>query len=142
MCQHQVRLCNSHEIQDARGDQCDGCSRTLDAVELNEPRCLIDKTHKVTTKISVHMYLKLDVIQPRTEEWIKQSSKVGKWSQNAVVNHEGEIIDARLKSGLLPTPLTRDLSWGVPVPVEGEDEHGMRGKVLCMSQNQYSLPHL
>jgi len=82
------------------------------------------------------MYLKLDVIQPRTEEWIKQSSKVGKWSQNAVVNHEGEIIDARLKSGLLPTPLTRDLSWGVPVPVEGDDEHGMRGKVLCTSQNQ------
>jgi len=82
------------------------------------------------------MYLKLDVIQPRTEEWTKQSSKVGKWSQNAVVNQEGEIIDARLKSGLLPTPLTRDLSWGVPVPVEGENEHGMRGKVLCTSQNQ------
>lgn len=141
MSQLQVRLCNSHEIQDARGDQCDGCSRTLDAVELNQPRCLIDKTHNVTTKISVHMYLKLDVIQPRTEEWIKQSSKVGKWSQNAVVNHEGEIIDARLKSGLLPTPLTRDLLWGVPVPVEGEDEHGMRGKVLCTSRNQYSLSH-
>jgi methionyl-tRNA synthetase len=80
------------------------------------------------------MYLKLDVIQPRTEEWIKQSWKFGKWSPNAVINHEGELVDARLKSGLLPTPLTRDLSWGVPVPIEGEDVHGMKGKVLCTLQ--------
>ena len=86
------------------------------------------------------MYLKLDVIQPRTEEWIKRSSKVGKWSPNAVISQEGEIVDARLKSGLLPTPLTRDLSWGVPVPIEGEDEHGMRGKVLCTFQNKYIFP--
>ncbi|KAF5359503.1 hypothetical protein D9756_003455 [Leucocoprinus leucothites] len=123
-------ICPHCGYEDARGDQCDGCSRTLDAIELIQPRCLIDKTHKVTTKISVHMYLKLDVIQPRTEEWIKQSWKAGKWSPNAVINHEGEIIDARLKGGLLPTPLTRDLSWGVPVPIEGEDVHGMKGKVL------------
>lgn len=78
------------------------------------------------------MYLKLNEIQPRTEEWIKQSWKAGKWSPNSVISSDGEITDARMKSGLLPTPLTRDLSWGVPVPIEGEDVHGMRGKVLCM----------
>ena len=79
------------------------------------------------------MYLKLDVIQSRTEEWIKESYMKGKWSVNATINTDGEIVDARLKSGLLPTPLTRDLSWGVPVPIEGEDTYGMKGKVLCKS---------
>lgn len=119
-------------FDDARGDQCDGCSRTLDAVELIKPRCLIDKAHTVTTRTSSHMYLKLNEIQPRTEEFIKASWKKGRWSPNAVINNEGELIDARLKGGLLPTPLTRDLQWGVPVPIEGEDVHGMKGKVLCM----------
>ncbi|CAA7267112.1 unnamed protein product [Cyclocybe aegerita] len=123
-------ICPHCGYEDARGDQCDGCSRTLDAIELIKPRCLVDKTHIVTTKTSSHMYLRLDAIQPRTEEWIKQSWKAGKWSPNAVINSDGELIDARLKMGLLPTPLTRDLKWGVPVPIEGEDIHGMKGKVL------------
>ncbi|KAF8968175.1 tRNA synthetases class I (M)-domain-containing protein [Flammula alnicola] len=123
-------ICPHCGYEDARGDQCDGCSRTLDAIELIKPRCLVDKTHIVTTRTSAHMYLKLNDIQPRTEEWIKQSWKAGKWSPNAVINSDGELIDARLKKGLMPTPLTRDLKWGVPVPVEGEDTLGMGGKVL------------
>jgi methionyl-tRNA synthetase len=78
------------------------------------------------------MYFKLDAIQSKTEEWVKKSWKAGKWSPNSVINSDGEIIDARLKGGLRPTPLTRDLTWGVPVPIkEGEDDQGMKGKVLC-----------
>lgn len=115
---------------DARGDQCDSCARTLDAIDLINPRCLIDSSHKVVAKSSAHMYIKLDVIQPRTEEWIKKSWKEGKWSPNAVINGDGEIIDARLKGGLRPSPVTRDLQWGVEVPVDGEDKDGMAGKVL------------
>ncbi|KAJ3501541.1 hypothetical protein NMY22_g18894 [Coprinellus aureogranulatus] len=123
-------VCPHCGYEDARGDQCDGCSRTLDAIELLKPRCLVDPKHKVTTKTSSHMYLKLNEIQPKTEEWIKASWKKGKWSPNAVINSDGEIIDARLKMGLQPTPLTRDLKWGVPVPIEGEDVNQMAGKVL------------
>jgi len=85
----------------------------------------------VTTKLSTHNYLKLDVIQPKTEEWIKKSWKAGKWSPNAVINSDGELIDARLKGGLRPTPVTRDLTWGVPVPIESEDDEVLRGKVMC-----------
>lgn len=117
--------------QDARGDQCDGCGRTFDATELINPRCLVDKTHKVTTKVSTHSYLKLNEIQHRTEEWVKRSWKEGKWSPNAVINGEGQIIDPRLKSGLLPTPLTRDLTWGIPVPILSPEDEVLRGKVLC-----------
>ncbi|KAJ6576543.1 tRNA synthetases class I (M)-domain-containing protein [Mycena vulgaris] len=123
-------ICPHCGYEDARGDQCDNCTRTLDAIELIKPRCLVDKTHTVTTRTSAHMYYRLNEVQERTIEWIKRSWKAGKWSSNSVINGDGEIIDARLISGLYPTPLTRDLKWGVPVPVEGEDEHGMQGKVL------------
>ncbi|RDX57428.1 methionyl-tRNA synthetase [Lentinus brumalis] len=116
---------------DARGDQCDVCGRTLDAVELINPRCLVDKTHSVTTRTTAHMYIRLNELQPRTEEWIRKSYKEGKWSPNAVINAEGKLIDERLKAGLRPSPVTRDLTWGVPVPhVEGKDHEGMDGKVL------------
>lgn len=78
------------------------------------------------------MYVKLDAIQPRTEEWIKKSWKAGNWSANAVINGDGQIVDARLKQGLRPSPVTRDLQWGVPVPdIEGDDNQEMMGKVLC-----------
>lgn len=121
--------------KDARGDQCDMCTRTLDAIELIDPRCLVNRTHKVVRKISAHMYVSLDKLQDWTEEWIKRSYAAGKWSSNSVINTEGEIVDARLKSGLRPSPVTRDLTWGVPVPLsDGEDPYGMKGKVLCKAQ--------
>ncbi|KAI0787724.1 methionyl-tRNA synthetase [Fomes fomentarius] len=116
---------------DGRGDQCDVCGRTLDAVELINPRCLVNKTHKVVTRTTAHMYVRLNYLQPRTEEWIKRSWTEGKWSPNAVINAEGKIIDARLKEGLRPSPVTRDLTWGVPVPhVEGKEHEGMESKVF------------
>lgn len=123
--------CPNCGYDDARGDQCDACSRTLDPTDLINPRCLVDKSHKITTKSTSHMYVKLDEIQPRLEEWIKKSWKEGKWSPNATINADGEIVDARVKAGLRPSPLTRDLQWGVPVPVrEGEVSDGMEKKVL------------
>lgn len=78
------------------------------------------------------MYVKLDAVQERTEEWIKKSAKLGEWSPNAVINGDGVLVDARLKAGMRPSPVTRDLTWGVPVPnLEGEDNQEMMGKVLC-----------
>ena len=119
-------------FKDARGDQCDVCTRTLDAIELINPRCLVDKSHNVVARSSANMYVSLDKLQDWTQEWIKRSYAAGKWSPNSVINAEGEIVDARLKGGLRPSPVTRDLSWGVPVPLlDGEDPYGMRGKVLC-----------
>ncbi|KAF9223662.1 methionyl-tRNA synthetase [Gyrodon lividus] len=124
-------VCPHCSFPDARGDQCDSCARTLDAIDLLEPRCLINKTHRVVSRSSSHMYFRLDKAQPQLEEWIKASYKKGKWSANATINTEGEIVDARMKSGLRPTPVTRDLTWGVPIPPLGrEDDKEMYGKVL------------
>ncbi|KAF8753526.1 Class-I aminoacyl-tRNA synthetase [Rhizoctonia solani] len=88
---------------DARGDQCDGCAKTLDPVELINPRCLVNRSHKITTRDTAHMYVRLDLVQPRLEEWIKHSWKIGKWSPNSVINSEGEIIDSRVKEDCVPT---------------------------------------
>ena len=119
-------------FKDARGDQCDVCTRTLDAIELINPRCLVNKTHKVVARTSTHMDVSLDKLQDWTQEWIKRSYAAGKWSPNSVINVEGELVDARLKGGLRPSPVTRDLTWGVPVPLlDGKDQYGMKGKVLC-----------
>ncbi|KAI0777085.1 methionyl-tRNA synthetase [Irpex lacteus] len=116
---------------DARGDQCDLCGKTIDAIELINPRCLISKTHKVVPRETVHTYIALDKVQSKTEEWIKESYKKGHWSPNSVINADGELIDSRLKGGLRPSPLTRDLTWGVPVPVKDSDkDQSMKGKVL------------
>ncbi|KAE9394432.1 methionyl-tRNA synthetase [Gymnopus androsaceus JB14] len=124
-------ICPHCKYEDARGDQCDSCSRTLDAIELINPRCLVNKTHKVVARTSTHMYVKLDTLQPQLEKWIKSAAKRGKWSPNSIINSDGEIIDARMKSGLIPAPLTRDLAWGVPVPPLGRpDDEVMQTKVL------------
>ncbi|EJU04590.1 methionyl-tRNA synthetase [Dacryopinax primogenitus] len=116
--------------EDARGDQCDNCTRPLDPIELINPRCKIDKSHTVTTRTSDHMYIELNKLQPQLEVWIKESWKKGKWSSNSVINSEGQFIDARLKQGLRPSPVTRDLQWGVPVPEAPGHDDGMKGKVL------------
>ena len=130
-------------FKDARGDQCDSCTRTFDAIELINPRCLVNKTHKVVPKTTAHMYVTLDKLQDWTQEWIKRSYTAGKWSSNSVINAEGEIVDARLKSGLNPSPVTRDLTWGVPVPLlDGADPYGMKGKVLCKTDRFLVRPFL
>ena len=85
------------------------------------------------------MYVRLDEIQPQTEEWIRKSYALGKWSSNNVINTDGEIVDGRLKGGLRPSPVTRDLTWGVPVPATGVDDEEMEQKVLCKC---YFLPVL
>ncbi|KAF9507140.1 hypothetical protein BS47DRAFT_1373955 [Hydnum rufescens UP504] len=122
-------ICPNCGYNDARGDQCDSCSKTLDAVDLIDPRCLVNPTHKVITRPSTHMYVKLDAVQPKLETWIKQSWKNGNWAPNSVMNAEGEIIDSRVRSGLRPSPVTRDLAWGVQVPpLDERDEDGVRGK--------------
>ena len=132
-------VCFKRKSQDARGDQCDSCTRTLDALELINPRCLIDKTHKVSTKPSAHMYIRLDQIQPRTEEYVKKAWAAGKWSPNSVINAEGEIVDKRVKEGLRPSPITRDLKWGVPVPVPEGESQEMASKVMCESLQRHVI---
>lgn len=79
------------------------------------------------------MYLRLDEIQPKLEAWIQAARKKGEWDGNVVINSKGEIVEPRMKGGLRPSPITRDLTWGVPVAKTGhaEEDAAMEGKVMC-----------
>lgn len=106
-------ICPKCAYDDARGDQCDKCGQLLDAVDLIEPRCKTCSTTPVQ-RDSKHLFLRIDTLQPETEAWARDAAAKGGWSANSRY-----ITDSWFKEGLRPFSLTRDLKWGVPVPVEG-----------------------
>ncbi|XP_066142943.1 methionine--tRNA ligase, cytoplasmic [Euwallacea fornicatus] len=96
---------------DARGDQCDGCGKLVNAVELKNPKCKIcGNTPKL--KSSSQFFIDLPKLEPLLHHWIKQSSPG--WTHNADV-----IAKTWLREGLKPRCITRDLKWGVSVPLDG-----------------------
>lgn len=105
-------ICPKCAYEDARGDQCDKCGNLLNPFELIEPRCKIDNA-KPEKRTSQHIFLKLDTLQEKEEAWFKKASEEGKWSKNSIT-----ITSSWLKEGLNPRCITRDLKWGVPVPLE------------------------
>ncbi|KAF5301126.1 hypothetical protein FQR65_LT08956 [Abscondita terminalis] len=97
--------------EDARGDQCDRCGKLVNANELRNPRCKVCGTRPVI-KHSDQFFLDLPKLEPLLYHWMENSSKG--WSNNARV-----IGKSWLKEGLKPRCITRDLKWGVPVPLDG-----------------------
>ena len=101
----------------AYGDQCEACGTSLNATDLINPRSAI--TGSVPEMRSTrHWYLPLDRWEPALREWILEGHK--EWKSNVY----GQ-CKSWLDMGLQPRAVSRDLSWGVPVPVEGAE-----GKVL------------
>lgn len=103
--------------QGAYGDQCEACGTSLNATDLINPRSTITGATPVL-KETKHWYLPLDKWEPTLREWILEGHK--EWKSNVY----GQ-CKSWLDMGLQPRAVSRDLSWGVPVPVEGAD-----GKVL------------
>ena len=101
----------------AYGDQCEKCGATLSPDELINPYNAING-NPLTKKDTKHWYLPLDQYQPWLEEWILKEHK--EWRPNVY----GQ-CKSWLDGGLRPRAVTRDLDWGIPVPVEGAE-----GKVL------------
>ena len=101
----------------AYGDQCEKCGSTLSPEELIDPRSALSGStpKKVKTK---HWYLPLDKYEPWLRDWILEQHK--EWKTNVY----GQ-CKSWLDGGLQPRAVSRDLDWGVPVPVEGAE-----GKVL------------
>lgn len=101
----------------AYGDQCESCGTSLSPTELINPVSVISG-NKPVLKETRHWYLPLDQYEPWLKEWILEGHK--EWKPNVY----GQ-CKSWLDSGLQPRAVTRDLDWGVPVPVEGTG-----GKVL------------
>ncbi|MFA4906802.1 MAG: methionine--tRNA ligase [archaeon] len=100
----------------ARGDQCDSCGKLLDALELRFPKCRFCGEKPVPRK-STHLFIELGKLQPELQKWFEKSSKEGKWTENAV-----RTTNAWLKEGLRKRCITRDLKWGIPVPLSGFED--------------------
>lgn len=94
----------------ARGDQCESCGKLLNATELKNPACKTCHSKPVIKK-SKHLFLNLAKLQPKLAAWVKKQSSEGFWPSNAVT-----VTNAWLKEGLKERCITRDLTWGVPVP--------------------------
>ena len=109
--------CPKCSAENAYGDQCEKCGSTLSPTELINPRSTLSGNTPVMKKTS-HWYLPLDQYEPWLKEWILEGHK--EWKTNVY----GQ-CKSWLDGGLQPRAVSRDLDWGVPVPVEGA-----QGKVL------------
>lgn len=101
----------------AYGDQCEACGTSLSPTELINPKSAISGSQPVM-KETKHWYLPLDKWEPFLRQWILEGHK--EWKPNVY----GQ-CKSWLDMGLQPRAVSRDLDWGIPVPVEGAE-----GKVL------------
>ncbi|MBN2636060.1 MAG: methionine--tRNA ligase [Prolixibacteraceae bacterium] len=112
-----IGTCPKCGFEKAYGDQCESCGTSLSPTELINPTSMISGNAPVL-KETKHWYLPLDEYEPWLREWILEGHK--EWKPNVY----GQ-VKSWIDGGLQPRAVTRDLDWGVPVPVEG-----VTGKVL------------
>ena len=103
--------------ENAYGDQCEACGTSLNATDLINPRSAITGNVPVMKETN-HWYMPLDKWEPALRKWILEDHK--EWKSNVY----GQ-CKSWLDGGLQPRAVTRDLNWGIPVPIEGAE-----GKVL------------
>ncbi|GAB3317317.1 methionine--tRNA ligase [Hymenobacter humi] len=113
-----VGTCPNCGNENAYGDQCERCGTSLSPTELINPRSMLSGAQPIL-RDTKHWFLPLDQYEPWLREWIIEGHK-NDWKTN-VYGQCKSWID----QGLHPRAVTRDLDWGVPVPVPGAD-----GKVL------------
>ena len=97
----------------ARGDQCDQCGKPLNAIELIEPRCRRCGTTPIF-RDSEHFFLKLTAFSGKLLNWVKQQTH---WRQNVL-----NFTVRYLEEGLKDRAITRDIEWGITVPVSGFED--------------------
>jgi methionyl-tRNA synthetase len=96
----------------ARGDQCENCGRQLDPIDLKDPRSRIDGSVPEFRE-TTHLFLDLPAFADRLREWLQKQTH---WRPN-VRNFALGLVD-----DLRPRAMTRDIDWGVPIPIGGWDD--------------------
>lgn len=102
--------CPYCKYKTARGDQCENCGRLLDPQDLIEPYCVIDKSKPIFREVE-HLFLDLPKLEPGLLKWIKSQKH---WKPNVK-----NTALAWIKEGLKTRSISRDLNWGIPIPLEG-----------------------
>ena len=104
--------------KNAYGDQCEKCGSTLSPEELINPKSTISGSKPIIKKTK-HWFLPLDRYEKFITSWIEKKDKI-KWKSNVI----GQ-VKSWVENGLQPRAITRDLKWGIPVPL-----NGVKDKVL------------
>jgi methionyl-tRNA synthetase len=99
----------------ARGDQCDNCGRTLDPAQLLAPRCRLCGSTGVEIRETEHFFFDLPRLQGPVRAWLQSDKE--HWRPNTL-----NFALNWLKEGLRPRAITRDLDWGVPIPLPGYED--------------------
>ena len=107
-----VGTCPHCDHEEAYGDQCESCGRSLNPTDLIYPTSTISGSVPIT-KATKHWFLPLDRYQSFLEDWILKGH-ADDWKSNVY----GQ-VKSWLDDGLKPRAVTRDLDWGIPVPVPG-----------------------
>lgn len=102
--------CPICHYKEARGDQCDNCGNLLDAIDLINPRSKIDGSRPVVRETE-HYFLDLKEFIPRLREYL--ATNKDHWRPNVLA------VSRNKAEGLIGRPITRDIDWGIPVPVPG-----------------------
>ena len=116
--------CPNCGSENARGDQCENCTKQLDPTDLINPRSAISGSTDLEVRETKHLYLRQSAMREKLDRWIDKqegwpiltTSIAKKWL------HDGD--------GLRDRGITRDLDWGVPVQYDGAPWSGMEGKVF------------
>jgi len=96
----------------ARGDQCDNCGNQLDATDLIDPRSLVNGEVPDFVETQ-HFFLALPALAGALSEWLAERSASGTWRPNVIRFSQHILEDIR------PRAMTRDIDWGIPVPLDG-----------------------
>ncbi|WP_460468852.1 methionine--tRNA ligase [Calidifontibacter terrae] len=97
---------------EARGDQCDNCGNQLDPIDLKDPRSKVDGLPPKFID-STHYFLDLPALASALQTWLDQVEATGTW-RPGVINFAKNIAQ-----DMHPRAMTRDIDWGIPIPVEG-----------------------
>lgn len=98
----------------AYGDQCDKCGKTYELDDLIAPKCSFCGQDAVK-KETKHIYISLDKLQPQLQKWVESKKDV--WRP-----HVYSMTNKWFKEGLKPRCITRDLPWGIKVPLQGFED--------------------
>ena len=108
-------ICPHCKYENARGDQCENCTKVLDPLDLIEPKSAISGSKNVEPRVSKHLYINLPKMENEIGKWIE--TKKDAWSKTSYT-----IAKKWISEGLKSRSITRDLKWGIPVPLKGYED--------------------
>ncbi len=106
--------CAFCKYEHARGDQCEACGKLLEPSSLKKPHCVSCSSTNIIFRKEKHLFIRLQEFSQKLKKWIEGSHQ---WRKQV-----SSLALAWIKEGLQDRCITRDLVWGVPIPVEGYEK--------------------